>query len=377
MADDAQDKKHLPTGKRLSDLRREGNVLRSKDLSGGTIFLTTVLLLIYMAGDIKIKIQESFFYSFSSIKSVLQDPHCLSNVITKVLINNIGQLLPIFIILFLITFLTPFLFGGWNFTLDVLQFKIHKLNPLNNIQKIFSFKNTLTEILKAMIKVSMFMGVLIAYFIANKNHIFDLTNQETNTAIQAGFLTVKDFIVYLCVALIFTTLFDMGTHYYKYLEQSKMSTQEVKDEHKDIEGNVESKRKMRGKQLALLKQRLMQSVPQADVILTNPTHYSVALRYNNTKDRAPKVVAKGKDLMAGQIRQIAIMNGINIYQAPELTRAIYFTTKIGHEIHPALYKAVAVVLSYVYQLKRYQMGAADLPQFVSEFEIPKEFVYRE
>lgn len=377
MSDESQDKQHLPTGKRLFDMRRQGNVLRSRDLSGGLIFLVSVGLLIYLSTDLKVRMQENFIFSFSNIKNVMEDPTCIGTVVNKLLLNNIKGILPIFIISFFTAFLSPFLFGGWNFTLEALQFKLTKLNPAQNIKRIFSFNTTLLEVLRAMIKVIVFFGALIAFIISNKNTIMLLAAEAPLAAIPAGFFIIKNFIVFICVALVFTTAFDMAYHYMKFFHQAKMSTQEIKDEHKDIEGNVDVKRKIRSKQLSMLKQRLMQTVPKADVIITNPTHYAVALRYQSTKDKAPKVIAKGKDLQAHQIRQIAIANAVSIYQAPELARAIYFTTKVGHEIHPLLYKAVAVVLSYVYQLKRYQMGSGEMPHRSDELHIPKEFVYRE
>jgi len=194
-------------------------------------------------------------------------------------------------------------------------------------------------------------------------------------SINVGYSIIKSFIILLCITLIALMAFDVFYQYVQFQNQSKMTGQELKDEYKDTEGSVDVKRKIRSAQFALLRQRLAVSVPQANVVITNPTHYAIALKYDAKKDRAPKVVAKGKGPLAQQIRFLAIANAIPIYEAPPLARAIYHTSKVNTEIHPELYMSVAIVLSYVHQLKNYQMGAGKQPDFVEDLEIPKEFIY--
>ena len=175
--------------------------------------------------------------------------------------------------------------------------------------------------------------------------------------------------------VILLIIFDVFYQYAQFQNQSKMSDQELKDEYKDAEGSAEVKRKIRSSQFAMYRQRLSVSVPRANVIVTNPTHYAIALRYEANKDKAPKVVAKGKGPVAQQIRSLAIANGVPIYEAAPLARAIYHTTKLNTEIHPELYMSVAIVLSYVHQLKNYQMGIGKQPEYVEDLEIPKEFIF--
>ena len=377
MADEAQDKQHSATGKHLSELRKRGNVMRSRDLSGGLIFVVAIVMLFVMSDSIRQRIENNFILSFTNFKQIILQPDYLIFILKSIFIDTFYQLLPLFIVVILVAFLSPFVFGGWNFTLDVIQFKLTKLNPTNNLGKIFAPKQALIEIIRSMIKSNFFLLVLVLYFLSAKDDILNLINEPANISIYSSYLIIKNFIIILSASLIFIVMFDVLYHYFKYQEQAKMSTQEVKDEHKEMEGNPEAKRKLRLKQLALVMQRLSQSVPKANVIITNPTHYSIALKYDSTKDHAPKVVAKGKGIVAQQIKKIAIANAITIYEAPELARAIYYTTKVGMPIHPALYKAVAIVLSYVYQLKKFQMGAGVQPEFIMNLEIPKEFIYRE
>src|SRR3990167_2080962 len=357
MADNDQEKQHLPTGKRIADLRRRGNVMRSRDLSGGLLFTVSVGLIILMSLDFKQLFQRNFITAFSSIPYAMYETSYITTVLRQLMLNTFDLLVPIFCILFITAFLSAFVFGGWNFTLEALQLKFEKLDPTTGIMRILAPTQAMIEIIRSMIKAFFFLGVLFSYFIVNRHSIFNLSKAPTLSAIYLSCFTVKGFIIILCASLLFTILFDIAYQQYRYLEQAKMTTQELKDEHKDIEGNMEKKRKVRSKQIALLKQRLIQSVPTASVVITNLTHYAVALRYHNGKDKAPKVVAKGKGYIAHQIRQIAIANGVTIYQAPPLARAIYHSTKLNHEVHPGLYKAVAIVLTYVYQLKNYQMGS--------------------
>ncbi len=156
-----------------------------------------------------------------------------------------------------------------------------------------------------------------------------------------------------------------------------MTDQEVRDEGKESEGNPEVKRKIRSTQLQRLRQRLQQAVPKSTVVITNPTHYAVALAYDSQRDNAPRIMARGCDLIAHEIRMLAVANAIPIYEAPVLARAIYHSGKVGREIHPGLYMAVAIVLSYVHQLKSFQVGVGAAPVPVYEFDIPTELIFKE
>lgn len=376
MSDESQDKQHAATGKKLAELSKQGTVLRSKDLSGAMIFILSIIFIIKLASQFKIVMENNFFTAFTAIKSVLRDPDYFNVLLKNTLVVNFKLLLPIFLIGFVITFLSPFLFGGWNFTLEVLQFKFNKLNPTENIKRLFSLKHNLTEIARSMVKSFFILGVLVIYLIVHKNQLLSLTTQSGKAFISSTCSMIEGYILILCASLIATVLFDMIYNYYQFQNKSKMTNQEVKDESKDTDGNVHTKRKIRSTQLALMKQRLSLTVPKASVIITNPTHYAVALRYAEGKDRAPRLLAKGQGSIAAQIRQLAISNAIPIYEAPALARSIYFTTKLNAEIHPGLYMAVAIVLSYVYQLKNYQMGfTTQLPNYIDDLQIPEELRY--
>ena len=377
MSDDAQEKKHLPTGKRLSELRKQGTVLRSRDLTGGMLVFTAVCLLIFNATRFKQQFLDNFKLIFTNIKNVPENPDLMIVFLKKMIIDNSMLLMPIFLFSLLVVLFAPFLFGGWNFTLEALQFKLGKLNPLDKIQKMFSPVHIALEVLKSMFKSFLILGVIIGFMYVKRDTILSLINLPTNAGITACYAILREFVIYICISLILIVASDLAYNFLHFQKQTKMTGQELKDEFKDTEGSVEVKRKIRSTQIAAFKQRLATAVPKANVIVTNPAHYAIALKYDERRDSAPIVMAKGKDEIAQQIRYLAISNAIPIYQAPPLARAIYHTTKVGKEIHPGLYMAVAIVLSYVHQLKNYQNGIGHAPHHVSDFEIPKEFIYDE
>ena len=375
MEDDSLEKEHLATSKRLADLRKKGVVLRSRDLSGGLVFLAMIGALGFTASQIAVRIKENFIGAFTGIKQLTADPLFLLHFFRKIALDNFMLLLPLFFIVLMASVIAPFIFGGWNFSLTSIQFNFDKLNPINNIPKIFSPKKAAMEIVRSTCKGVLILGVLIYFVFVNKSEMVELMNFPVKMAISSSFFMIKQFVVLLSVALIVLVAFDIVYQFYQFQSTSKMSSQELKDEYKEAEGSVDVKRKIRSAQFAVFKQRLSSSVPKANVIVTNPSHYAVALKYDEKKDRSPKVIAKGKGQLAHQIRFLAIANAIPIYEAPPLARAIYHTTKLNAEIRPELYMAVAIVLSYVHQLKNYQLGMGAPPSIVRDLEIPKELTY--
>lgn len=375
--DDKGERDQPPSGKRLAELSKHGNVMRSKDLSSGLLIIIGLGLISLMSKQFKNCIELNFLLSFSSIKNILNGDFNLLTFLSTIVLDNFKLLLPIFLVLMIAAIFSPRIFGGWNFTLHPFMFDLNKLNPINNVKNIFRLKKMLPELLKSMLKSTVILGALVFFVIHNKNYILSLIYFDPKSAILACYSVATSFVIVLVYVIIIIAGIDMLYTYYRYTQDTKMSLVEIREEAKSSEGSPVAKRRMRSEMVKLFKQRLQQTVPKANVIIVNPTHYAVAIRYEERKYRAPKVIAKGVDVIAQQIRTIAISNGIPIYQAPQLARAIYFTTKLNHEIHPNLYMAVAIVLSYVHQLKNYQMGVGQLPTYVSDLKIPKEFIFDE
>lgn len=373
----AGEKKHEATGKRLADLRRKGSVLRSRDFSGTMVYVGTLLVVVFLADGLRDRFAGNFFLVFNNLHEVASHEEVMFHLMVTIVTKTFFLLLPIFAIAVGMTLFTPFLMGGWNFTLEALDFNWGKLDLIAGLKRLFSPVKAAIEVSKSVLKAGLLIATLIYFVYANRLEISNLANYQTIAAILSGYQIIYNFIVLLTVSVVILTAVDVAYQIHHFYTENKMTSQELRDEHKDTEGDDRIKRKIRIAQLNLLKQRIMQSVPKSHVIITNPTHYAIALRYEPGKDQAPKLVAKGKDHLAHQIRMLAIAHGVPIYEAPALARAVYYTTKIGFEIHPELYMAVAIVLSYVHQLKNYQRGIGEPPTRVDNLEIPEEFMYDE
>lgn len=376
MAEDTLDKEHEATGKRLEDLRGKGKSMRSRDLTSGLVFSVVITTLIFMAPYIKKQFSDNFVYSFNYISVAASDVDFPTDYMHKILWENFMLLLPLFAIAIASVLLSPFIFGGWNFTLQVLEFNFSKLNPIDNLKNMFSlkiFKNIFTSVFKVVVII----GVLVVFILNKKHQISELMGLPFHSMAAISYSIIKEFIIVISSALVLIILFDIIYTFFDYRKNAKMSMQEIKDEQKDTEGNTEVKKKVRSKQYQLLKQRLNIMVPRANVIITNPTHYAIAIQYDHNKDNAPKVIAKGKGVLAQQIRHLAVINGIPIYEAPFLARALYHAVNLNAEIISELYMGVAIVLSYVQQLKNYQQGIGQPPAYVEDMQVPEELIYPE
>lgn len=374
--DKAAEREHQATSKRLTEMHKLGQIARSRDLTSGIIFLTGILLVISLSQHLSIRLEENFRVAFESIKTVMTDEGCPGVVIHSLILSTVLIIIPMILALFFSVFLSPFLFGGWNFSLHALLPKFHHLDVMQNLGRIFS-SHSLIEIVKSFTKFLFITGSLVIFILANKDRIMHVSHLAIKPAMSEVFSLLKLFIINVSCALVIVVIFDIALAFYRFKRQSMMTTQEIKEESKETDGHPDMKRKIRSRQLSIIRQRLSQSVPQANVIITNPTHYAIALQYREKKDRAPKVIAKGKGFVAEQIRNLAILNAVPIYQAPLLARALYHTTNINSEVHPELYMSVAIVLSYIHQLRNFQKGIGKLPQMVSDLKIPADFVYEE
>lgn len=374
--DNSAEKEHQASAKRIQLLRSQGQTLRSKDLSSGLIIIIGILCLSFMSAKMGQQLIENMVLSFRYIASVKGDWDFPSRLFEKIMLDNLMLMLPFYIILFLSAIASPFLFGGWNFTLKAIEFKPEKFDLIKNLSNIFS-KKMLFDIGRSLFKVIIIMGALIYFAIDERTVIQGLMRMNLAQMSFHVHAIVLEFAVIMSLAIFTIMGVDVAYHYYEFHNKTKMSTQEVKDENKESEGSPEVKRKIRSTQFALMNQRLSITVPKADVIVTNPTHYAIALAYVEGKDKAPRVLAKGKGFIANQIRRLGISHGIPLYEAPYLARAIYRTSDINTEVHPALYMAVAIVLSYVQQLRNYQQGLGGMPIHTTDLQIPKEFIYDE
>lgn len=372
MSDEAQEKQYQPSLKRLDELKKKGTFLRSRDMSSGIILIISIIMLIFMTQQFVRVLSKNFILSFTSFDNFDAIANPYAWLYNKMAVNSFLLLIPLIITLLIIPFFMSFLFGGFGLSMSLVKFKLERINPGKNLKKIVSFSNSI-EILKSVFKFSLLLMLLLIFLYGRSTDLLNLPGVGDENLLAEGMQLIKTYLLLIILGVIFIMAVDMLYSYFSYQKKIKMSHLEMKDEHKETDGNPENKRRLRQAQMALSRQRIKQDVPSATVIITNPTHYSVALKYDDTVDKAPKIIALGADNLAAEIRLIAIKNAIPIYEAPLLARALFHTGKVGNYIHQELYMAVAIVLSYIAQLKHYQVGLSEMPAYVEDLKIPKEF----
>lgn len=376
MAEDENgaEKTEDPTGKRLEKAREEGNVPRSKDLNMALVMIGGVLAILMFGSNIAKQMEAVAYLGFSIQHEEAFDPGSMLHKVSEAATHAALALAPIFLVLAIAAMIGSIFLSGWNFSTKALQPKFSNLNPINGLKKMFSL-NSLVELGKATAKL-LVVGTasLVCLNIAEP----DLLNlYVTDTRVAIG--EVIDILAWVCIVLACSLLLiaaiDVPYQLYDFNKKLKMTKQEVKDEHKDAEGKPEVKGRIRRMQMEMAQRRMMEAVPQADVVITNPTHYSVALKYDTAGSGAPIVVAKGVDVIAFRIREVASANDVEIIESPQLARAVYFTTEIDSEIPSALYMAVAQVLAYVFQLQAHRRGKGRKPRPLKDVNIPPEMQF--
>ncbi len=370
--DNAQEKTEQPSAKRLNDARDKGQVPRSKEFTTVLVLIASAVAMMFLGERIIHSVALVMEKSFSFSRKEIFDPmaiihHMIYSIET--ISFDLGAFLAITVLAALIA---PASTGGWNFSTKAIGVKLEKLDPLKGLKRIFGPQG-LIELVKALAKFIL-IGVISTLIIWSlRDQLLTLGKQEVNVAMaDLGYLVLWVFLA-IASSLILIALIDVPFQHWNHIRQLKMTKQELKDESKETDGSPESKSRIRRMQIELSQQRMMQDVPQADVIITNPTHYAVALRYDQTGSGAPIVVAKGADLIAQQIRMVGDANNVPILEAPPLTRAIYYSTEIGEEIPAGLYIAIAQVLAFVFQLRRYNNRGGNKPHLNTEdLPIPDE-----
>jgi flagellar biosynthesis protein FlhB len=372
MSEDAGEKQHKPTARRLQKLKKDGTLLRAREFSSGVGLLAAIILLMFWSHYFTAIMKHNFTSVFTQLDQVAHNDAAAHALYKQLALHNFLLILPIGIIIGVVVVSLTILLGGLGFSASLLKFKAERLNPMKNLKRMFSFQQVI-EVIKSTLKFILFLAVLCVFLYKESADLFNLSLVHRTNALMEGYQLIRLFFMYMMLPIIVLSLIDIVYNYISYNKKVKMTSQEVKDEQKDSEGSPDVKRKIRAAQQAIARRSIQLAVPQSTVIITNPTHYAIALRYNESKDKAPKIMAKGVDFMAAEIRLLAIKNSIPIYESPQLARAIYFTGKVGTYIHPELYMAVAIVLSYVVQLKNYQRGLAEKPAYTKELKIPKSF----
>ncbi len=373
MAEDtSQEKTEEPTERRIEESRKKGQVARSKELNTLLSLMAAAIGMVflgqYLMADL-FKLMTSGL-SFEPIRLTSSDQ--MFEVIREQMGMGLAAILPILGLLVFAAFLGPIAMGGAVFSVESLAPKLEKLSPIKGLVRMFGIQS-LMELIKALCK---FLLVAAAAIIIIYYSMQDLIGLGFMTVVSAtanaGGLLLWSFIGFSAV-LILVAAIDVPFQLWNHKKQLKMTLQEVKDEMKESEGRPEVKSQIRRMQRQLSESRMMDAVPTADVVITNPTHYAVALKYDQEGNGAPRVVAKGQDFMAKRIREVATEHDVPLFEAPPLARALHGMVEIGHEIPADLYKAVAQVLAYIFQLKTLDALTQSKPAPPRYFDVPERY----
>jgi len=376
MADEeesSQEKTEEPTQKKLEKAAEDGQVPRSTELN-------TLFVLIAGAGGLLIfgpMFYETgidvFQANFVLRREVLFDERQMGIHLVAAGLEVAFMTLPFFLVMLFAAFLGPVLMGGAQIAPKAMAPKFSRMNPLKGIGRMFSLK-ALMELLKALAKflVVATSAVLILLYSAPS---INLLGQQTIdvAAPSAAFILVMAFFL-MSLSMILIALVDVPFQIFEHTKKLKMTHQEVKDEMKNSEGKPEVKSRIRQLQQEMARGRMMSEVPDADVIITNPSHFAVALKYDPVNMASPKLVAKGVDSVAAMIREVGEANQVTIVSYPILSRALYYSTELEDSIPQGLYVAVAQILAYVFQLKQFSRGSGSAPRPLGKLDIPEEFV---
>ena len=372
MSETDQEKTEQPSARRLEKSREQGQIPRSKELTSALLLLVASLCLWLAAKPAGDLLGQIMVHNFSLERSNVFD----TSTMQRQLVDTATVVSPLIALvlagLLLAGAVGQLLVGGWLFSGGNLAPKLSRMNPAQWIKKVFSRKGAM-ELLKSILKILLVMSCLAWLLWRNYPLLLTLSRLPFQTALTTGLGILGSAMFAYAMTLVFISALDAPFQIWDHKQKLMMTRQEVKDEHKEMEGSPEVKQKIRQIQREMANQRMMQRVPEADVVIVNPTHYSVALKYDQDRASAPFVLAKGIDQTAMHIREIATGNDIQIVEAPLLTRAIYYSTRIDQEIPADLYLAVAQVLAYVFQLRQFQQGKMKDHPSLPELDVPDEY----
>ncbi|MBU2985829.1 flagellar biosynthesis protein FlhB [Saccharophagus degradans] len=372
--DSAQEKTEEPTAKRQEKAREDGQIPRSKELTTSAVLIVGCVGLYMFGGQIAQGLADILKFNFTIEREAIFDPNAMLGHLGSSFYLGLKVLIPLFAVLLVAAIAGPIALGGWLFSTKSLAPKLNRMDPVAGLKRMFSVKS-LVELVKAIGKV----GVVVAFAFVLLNYMKEDLLGLGFEGVERGmahsvYLSIIAAII-ISVSTLVIAAVDIPFQIWDNVKKLRMTRQEIKDEMKDSEGKPEVKGRIRQLQYEMAQNRMMAAVPEADVVITNPTHYSVALKYDPNSMETPILLAKGVDHMAMKIREIAKVNKIEFIQSPLLARAIYHTTEVDEEIPSGLYVAVAQVLAYVFQIREYRRGRGERPTYPRNPPVPKDMRY--
>lgn len=365
-----QERTERATPKRLKEARERGQVPQSRDLNTLLVLLAGSISLLVMGERIIVDVMQLARRSFSIDRDVLLDTPALPTILANTLLEALGIIAPMLAVLAIAALAGPLLMGGGSFSTKSLRFNWEKLDPIKGLGRIFAWRG-LVELAKTLVKFAVVTFTSAILIWQSAAELLNLGAEPLEQGLaHAGHILSWSFLG-MSAVLIMIAIVDVPFQLWDQSRQLKMTRQEIKDEHKETDGSPEVKKRIRSLQLEMAQRRMMDEIPKADVIIVNPTHFAVALKFE-PKMSAPRVIAKGIDLLASRIRQVGEEHGVALFSAPPLARALYYSTELNQEIPAGLYVAVAQVLAYIFQLRKLDVQAQSHIDPPSDLPIPDE-----
>jgi flagellar biosynthesis protein FlhB len=365
------EKTESATPRRLEKAREEGQVARSRELASFALLAAGFLGVWGLAGPIAQHLQAMLRGAFTFDHAYVVDTNRMLIDAGAAGREGLFAAAPVLALTALAALLSPMALGGWLLSTNVLQFKPERVNPLTGMGRIFSVHGPI-QLVMAIAKTLVVgsIGGLAVWH--HKDEILALPGEPMMSAVGHGLSIIAVCCATTVAGMFVIAAIDVPYQLWQFHKKLRMTKEEVRREHRENEGDPQVKSRIRQQQRAMARRRMMSAVPKADVVVTNPTHYAVALQYSDGEMRAPKVVAKGVNLVAARIRQLAEEHNVPLLEAPPLARALYHNVDLDREIPGVLYNAVAEVLAWVYQLRRFRQDGGDVPAAPTELDVPAE-----
>jgi flagellar biosynthetic protein FlhB len=369
--ENGQDKTEEPTDKRVRDSREKGETVRSKELSNLVLMLAGTGGLLIFGGSIAQMFMKVMRANFTITREMIMDHTYMTRVLLASGKEALVAMQPFMLTMVVAALIGPILLGGWLFSTSALAPNFARMNPLPGLKRMVS-ANALIELLKSTAKFCIILSVAVVVLRKDQKDLMAIGAESLEQAVIHCLQVVGWSAFWMACGLIIIAAVDVPFQLYEAHKKLLMTKQEIRDEHKDSDGRPEVKQRIRQLQQELSQRRMLSSIPDADVIITNPTHFAVALKYDPEKGGAPMLLAKGTDFIALKIREIGAQHQILILESPALARSIYYSTELDQEIPAGLYLAVAQVLAYVYQIRQFHAGRGKRPNPLGDISIPPD-----
>jgi flagellar biosynthetic protein FlhB len=370
--DESQEKTEEPTARRLSKAREEGQIARSQEVTIAASVICVALFMYLFGASLLGNVSNIFARGLVFDPLAVSEPQVAVARLGDAMVEALFAILPILILAAVVVLACSGLIGGYNFSWKSIQPKASKLSPISGLKRIFSMRS-LVELAKAIAKFALVGGVAFFLIQASVPEFGEIALMALEPGLTESASILTTAFLVASATLIVIALIDAPYQVYQHNQKMKMSLKEVKDERKDTEGSPEVKQKIRQKQREVSAARMLEAISEADVVITNPEHFAVALAYDPSSEDPPKVVAKGSDFIAERIRERAAEEGVPLFQSPVLARALFFTTELEGFIPEALFEAVAQVIAYIFNIN--SINRANINRAKPDPRVPDELVF--